>query len=97
MVTKGSPQELKLNQMPGEVLEIDCAEPDKAIQTLRELDIFAEVALYGALIHVVTTPDTTAEAQRPIIENALAQADIEFKTIERIAPSLEDVFIASVR
>lgn len=97
LVTQGSPQELKLNQMPGEVLEIDCAQPDKAIQTLRDLNIFAEVALYGALIHVVTTPDTTAETQQPIIEAALAQAGIEFNAVERIAPSLEDVFIASVR
>lgn len=97
LVAHGSPQELKLNQMPGEVLEVDCARPDQAITVLRNLGVFAEVALYGALIHVVTTKETTAQTQKLIIEQALQEAGIEFSAIEQIAPSLEDVFIACVR
>jgi hypothetical protein len=61
------------------------------------MDNFAEVALYGVLIHVVTNEGVTAKSQRPLIEEALAKASIEFKAVDRIAPSLEDVFIASVR
>ncbi|MFQ5575357.1 MAG: hypothetical protein ACE5G8_00035 [Anaerolineae bacterium] len=97
LVAQGSPQEIKLNRMPGEVLEIDTPQPDQAVQLLRALNIFAEVALYGALIHVVTPPGVSAESQKPVIEQALAEAGLATTEIARIAPSLEDVFIASVR
>jgi len=39
--------------MRGSVLEIDCAQPDAALGLLRRMGCFDEVALYGALIHVV--------------------------------------------
>jgi ABC-2 type transport system ATP-binding protein len=97
IVTTGSPQEMKLNQMPGEVLEIDCTHVDKAIQLLRNLKRFDEVALYGAQIHVVTTKDSSAETEKPVIAKTLTDADINIRNIERIVPSLEDVFIASVK
>lgn len=96
LVANGSPEEIKRNRMPGQVLEIDCTPPDQAIQVLRGMDAFAEVALYGSLIHVVTREGTTAETQRPLIEQALSEANIRVKTIDRIVPSLEDVFIANV-
>ncbi len=97
LVAEGSPQEMKLHQMPGEVLEVDCAQADEAVQVLRKLTIFDEVALYGALIHVVTPKGVRANEQKPIIAAALAKAGIQIKSVQRIAPSLEDVFIASVR
>ncbi len=61
------------------------------------MKIFAEVALYGSLIHVVTPAGVSAQSQKPVIEGALAEANLAPKSIEHIAPSLEDVFIASVR
>lgn len=97
LVAEGSPQEIKLNRMPGEVLEVDCTPADQAIQVLRQLGDFDEVALYGALIHVVTPEGISAESQKPRIAQALAEAEIAVRAIDHIAPSLEDVFIASVR
>ena len=97
LVAEGSPQEIKRNYMPGDVLEIDCASPDQALRVLRDLGAFAEVALYGRLIHVITADGTSAESQKPVIQQALAGAGIAVKTIDPIVPSLEDVFIASVR
>jgi ABC-2 type transport system ATP-binding protein len=94
LVASGSPQEIKSQHMHGQVLEIACDRPDVAISPLRRLGIFEEVALYGALIHVVTVdPD----AHRPQIEQTLASAGVQVAAIDRIAPSLEDVFIASAR
>jgi ABC-2 type transport system ATP-binding protein len=90
----GSPEAIKREKMRGQVLEIDCAAPQIAMSTLQALDLFDEVSLYGTLIHVVVQ-DT--EAHRARIETALREAGVEIHSVDLIAPSLEDVFIASVR
>jgi ABC-2 type transport system ATP-binding protein len=90
----GSPEEIKADKMQGEVLEIDCTQPDIAITILRETDLFIEVSLYGALIHVVAE---NVDSYRPQISQHLAEKEITIHSMEKIAPSLEDVFIASVR
>ncbi len=78
--------------MVGQVLEITSDQPDLAIPVLRRLGTFEEVALYGAQIHVVTQEP---EAHRPLIEQALHDAGVRVTAVDHIAPSLEDVFIAS--
>ena len=94
LVALGSPEEIKLEKMRGQVMEIDCAAPEVAMGILRETGLFDEVSLYGALIHVVAE---NAEAHRPQVRAVLQEAGVEIRSMEIIAPSLEDVFIASVR
>jgi ABC-2 type transport system ATP-binding protein len=94
LVAQGSPVQIKETRMRGQVLEIDCAKPEVAIPVLRGMGTFEEVALYGALIHAVA-PDV--EALKPQIEAMLERAGVPIRTIDLIAPSLEDVFISSVR
>jgi ABC-2 type transport system ATP-binding protein len=94
LVALGSPEAIKAEKMCGQVLEIDCTAPAVAIGALRETGLFDEVSLYGALIHVVAED---VEAYRSQVEAALREAGIEIQSMEVIAPSLEDVFIASVR
>jgi ABC-2 type transport system ATP-binding protein len=94
LVTMGSPEEIKTSEMRGQVLEVDCDLPDVAVPVLRQLGVFEEVALYGALVHVVTQdPD----AHQTLIEQVLRDKGVQVTAIDRIAPSLEDVFIASAR
>jgi hypothetical protein len=80
--------------MSGQVLEIDCSKADVAVRTLRATEQFGEVVLYGALVHVVAEG---VEASRPAIEQILVDAGLEVHHMQVIAPSLEDVFIASTR
>ena len=102
LIALDSPDQLKQTQMRGQVLEIACDDPDRAISVLRSMardassssGFFEEVALYGALVHAVA-PD--AAALKPQIWNALQAAGLEVRTVDVIAPSLEDVFISSVR
>jgi ABC-2 type transport system ATP-binding protein len=94
IVAQGSPAEIKQTEMRGQVLEIDCDKPELAIPALREMGVFEEVALYGALIHAVA-PDMDALKRR--IEEVLQKAGTGVRTMDVIAPSLEDVFISSVR
>ena len=74
-------------------MEIDCTAPDRAMGILRESALFLEVSLYGALIHVVAED---VASTRPQVEKLLNRQDINIHTMQLIAPSLEDVFIASV-
>jgi ABC-2 type transport system ATP-binding protein len=93
IVAMGTPGEIKVEKMRGQVLEVDCAEPATAMGALRATGLFGEVSLYGALIHVVTE-DVAACRQQ--VETALRGADVEGRNMEVSAPSLEDAFIASV-
>lgn len=94
LVALETPEQLKQTQMRGQVLEIACNQPAAALPVLSRLGVFEEVALYGALIHAVA-PDM--DALRPQIETALRDAGIEVRSMDIIAPSLEDVFISCVR
>jgi ABC-2 type transport system ATP-binding protein len=94
IVALGSPEEIKAEKMRGQVMEIDCAAPEAAMGLLRETGLFDEVSLYGALIHVVAEG---AEAHRAQVRAVLQEAGIKIRSIEIIAPSLEDVFIEAVK
>ena len=94
IVAHGSPAVIKDTQMRGQVLEIDCDRPAVAIPALRQMGAFDEVALYGALIHAVAPH---LEGLKPQIEAVLSGAGVRVRAIDTIAPSLEDVFISSVR
>ncbi|RLC79976.1 MAG: ABC transporter ATP-binding protein [Chloroflexi bacterium] len=99
LIASGSPEEIKRDVMRGQVLEIASADTPKAVQVLRaaaesgKLPL-AEVAMYGALVHVVA-PDM--ERHREAIAAELRRADVEPGAMAIIEPSLEDVFIACMR
>jgi len=96
LVALGSPQEIKREKMHSQVLEIDCTKPDVAMRWLKTTDRFAgqevQVALYGALLHVLAED---VAGLRPAITEELTKAGQQIRSMELIAPSLEDVFIAS--
>jgi ABC-2 type transport system ATP-binding protein len=94
-----TPEKLKLERMQGKVLEINSPEPDRAMRVLKAAQAnkvlpLEEVALYGAQIHAVL-PGT--EADREAVRRLLASEKIDIHSLEWIAPTLEDVFISSVR
>ena len=100
LIALDTPEQLKRTQMRGHVLELDCGtDSEAAVRTLRtarengtlELD---EVALYGAQIHVIV-PDAKTYADR--VSNLLHAHNIEVRAVDWIAPTLEDVFISSVK
>jgi len=99
LVAMGSPSELKVGQMHGQVLEIVCSSAEAAVRVLNEarqqgLAYWTEAALYGALVHVVVSD---VDAAKAAIGALLERERIAVQRMEVIAPSLEDVFISSVR
>jgi len=94
IVARGAPETIKITEMEGQVLEIDGTPPDRAMKVLQELDVFDEVSLYGALIHAVAE---NVERHLPRVREALNEAGVDLQSMDVIAPSLEDVFIANIR
>lgn len=94
IVAAGTPREMKEQQMYGEVLEIDCDGVEAALLALRGSNLFDEVALYGSLIHAI---GDDASGKIPRVREVLQSKKISINSVESIAPSLEDVFIARLR
>ena len=80
--------------MRGQVLEVDCDQPEVAVRVLRRLNRFDEVALYGVQIHVVSQD---VEAQQSLIVETLEGEGVDIASLEVIIPSLEDVFVSSIK
>ncbi|MBN1642940.1 MAG: ABC transporter ATP-binding protein [Anaerolineae bacterium] len=103
LIALDTPDALKQSEMRGHVLEIDCPESDRAMRVLRAAQEagavpggipLREVALYGAQIHVVV-PDAGACAEP--VRRLLTEHGIEPRSVNKIVPTLEDVFISSVK
>ena len=93
LIAIGTPRELKTRHMSEAVLDVDCARPNDAMSLIERLPSVQEVALFGKGLHVVTR-DT--ELASTAIRAALASAQISLKRIERIVPTLEDVFVSLI-
>jgi ABC-2 type transport system ATP-binding protein len=99
LVALDTPGQLKQTQMRGHVLEIDCDDSEAAMRVLLAIKEggtlpLDEVALYGAQIHAVV-PD--AESFKQPVWDLLLGKGIRVNDVVWIAPTLEDVFISSVR
>jgi ABC-2 type transport system ATP-binding protein len=96
----GSPAQIKQEVMGDyQVLEIAPSDASEAVKVLRSSQengsiSVAEIELYGALVHVFATD--IKNQQQKIVET-LTSAGIEPGPTAVIEPSLEDVFIASMR
>jgi len=81
-------------RMKEPLLEIRTPEPPQAVEVLQKIKGVLEAAMFGRRVHVVVEDEATA---RDAISVAFAKRSIPIESIERVAPSLEDVFVALVR
>jgi len=84
-----SPQNLKHQAMKGILLEIECDNVMLGLEYLRDLPVIIDITLYGLYLHAVVKE--VDDAQK--IAVYLAEKKLTVKKIERIVPSLEDVFV----
>ena len=99
IIAYGSPEQIKGEMMSGGVLEIEPVDSACAVVALRSAqaagDIsIMDISLYGSLVHILA-PDI--EAHTSTIRNYLEASGCEIISMTIIEPSLEDVFIASMR
>jgi ABC-2 type transport system ATP-binding protein len=93
LIALGTPEALKREHMPEDVLEVAVDRPFEALERLRDRPAVREAALFGSMLHVVVA-DAAADA--PAVRAALAAAGLHVGRIEKIPPSLEDVFVSLI-
>lgn len=91
LIALDDPDTLK-EKMRGMLFEIDCREPGRAEEILKDLPFAHDVAVHGVLLHVLVSD----EKEKRGLEKALQSNGIAVKRIERVQPSLEDVFVSLV-
>ena len=91
IVALGSPAELKRNSMKGELLLMRCELLGRAVEALQSAPGVMDAAVFGDALHLVVAD---AAASQPQIMSFLAAKGIAVSQIEKIRPTLEDVFVS---
>jgi drug efflux transport system ATP-binding protein len=93
LIAEGTPQVLKTRFMREDVLEVACERPQDAMEEIRELEGVKEVALFGKNLHVVAE---NGEAAARSLNDSLPRKGFWVERIEKIVPSMEDVFVSLI-
>jgi ABC-2 type transport system ATP-binding protein len=91
MVALGTPSELKQKYMKGELLLVECDPLGPAVEALQSASVVLDAAVFGNALHLVVQQ---ADAAIPQVKQYLAQHAVTVTHIEKIPPSLEDVFVS---
>jgi ABC-2 type transport system ATP-binding protein len=91
IIAEGTPNELRMKHMTRDVIEIDADRIVEAMELLSSNNI--ESAIFGSLLHAVVDNAKNAEM---VIRQVMDDADITVRKIEKIVPSLEDVFVTLI-
>ncbi|PKN61108.1 MAG: multidrug ABC transporter ATP-binding protein [Deltaproteobacteria bacterium HGW-Deltaproteobacteria-15] len=93
LIALGSPEELKRKHLAGEIYEIEMEDALQGSEVLDGMEEILDAAVFGRSLHVrikeMGAPET-------FLSVSLKEAGITPGRIQRIEPSLEDVFVALV-
>ncbi len=91
IVALGTPSELKHRSMKGDLLLVECAPLGPAVEALQNAPTVVDAAVFGNALHLVVE---RADVAIPEIRKYLEDRGVAVRLIERIRPSLEDVFVS---
>lgn len=91
LVAYGTPEDIKKNMYTEEILTIKAEPQYKAFEILKENTQILDANFYGDEIHLVVN---NANSAKKDIENLLISNGIKLEKIDRIYPSIEDVFVS---
>jgi ABC-2 type transport system ATP-binding protein len=90
LVAEGNPKELKNNYLKNDIYEIVCSNPVNAMEILENQTFVEETSIFGNNIHLNVNNIYEGKNQ---IEHLLNAKNISLDKIDKIVPTLEDVFI----
>jgi ABC-2 type transport system ATP-binding protein len=93
IIATGAPDDLKQQCMQEDVLKISLPDPEDWIEKMKKLDCVKEAALFGVALHAIVKDGPAAT---PVLSGLFSKAGIKDFAIEKIQPSLEDVFVSLI-
>jgi ABC-2 type transport system ATP-binding protein len=92
LIASGSPLELKTEHIKEPMLEVALPQSSvvEALETIRQKPWAHETSVFGTSLHVMVSKEAEGKL---LIAEALREKQIAASGIERIVPSLEDVFL----
>ncbi len=90
LIAEGASKELKTNYLKNTILEIECEKVVTAMEILEKEEFVDETSIFGNQIHIIVNDKYKNEEQ---VKNVLNRNSINVKRIDKIVPTLEDVFI----
>jgi ABC-2 type transport system ATP-binding protein len=93
VIALGTPEELKTGLSSHVLLNLETGDPLETMRALEGVDGVSEVAVFGGGLHVTVDDPDLGPAR---VKERLAARGIESKRLERIQPSMEDVFVAMI-
>jgi ABC-2 type transport system ATP-binding protein len=100
LIAEGTPRQLRAG-MTAPIYEITTDAAVRAVQALAASSRVEDAALFGRAVHVVMRTVTAGtdggEDAGQVLGSLLHGAGLRFDSVRRVAPRLEDVFVARVR
>jgi ABC-2 type transport system ATP-binding protein len=93
LIALGTPLELKTQKMREQILEIQVRNPQEYLDLVGSSEGVRSVALFGLGLHAVVED---AEISREIIASKFARMGVRVERIEKVQPSMEDVFVSLI-
>ncbi len=93
IIAMGTPEEMKTTCMKNDVLAIKVANAEEWLDGLAALSVVKETALFSASIHALVEDSKIAI---PAIKELFHSKGLKSYEINKIKPSLEDVFVSSI-
>lgn len=90
LIAEGNPQELKSNYLKNDIYEIECTNVVSAMSIIENQNFTEEISIFGNNLHVIVNDNINNVEQLKIVLN---ENKIDVKRIDKIIPTLEDVFI----
>jgi ABC-2 type transport system ATP-binding protein len=93
IIALGTPTELKLKTLTRGVLEVECDPLIPALDLLKKEAWVSEAAVFGDSLHVIGQDGFDLEEE---VSALFRKNEVLLKRMERIRPSLEDVFVSLI-
>jgi ABC-2 type transport system ATP-binding protein len=96
VIALGTPAELKAGLTEHSLLNLEASEPLETMRALEGLEGVRDVAVFGGGLHVTVDDADDVEATSARVRERLGARGIAVRRLDRIEPSMEDVFVALI-